>query len=182
MADFDAWLSRMARQPLPGGVAAAALAAAMGAALSAKATRFTLDRQSLADGEQDTLRATLVLAEAQCTVLRRLARDDEQAYRAVLDARAHAEQVSSWRLAWQRATEVPIQIAEACTSLWERLPAVDQVCWPQVRADLQVGSRLLDCGIQAGRQAAECNLHVWGDGPQAREFQLRLDALEAKLD
>ena len=182
MADFDAWLSRMARKPLPGGVSAAALAAAMGAALSAKATRLTLDRQSLADGEQDMLRAVLALAEAQCTTLRQLASDDERAYRAVLDAKEYVEQASSWHLAWQRATEVPIQIAEACTSLWERLPAVARVCWPPVRADLKVGSRLLDCGIQAGRQAAESNLRVWGDGPQAREFQLRLDALEAKLD
>jgi formiminotetrahydrofolate cyclodeaminase len=182
LADFDAWLSRMAGQPLPGGVSAAALAAAMGAALSAKAARLTLARQPLADGEQDMLRATLALAEAQCTTLRRLASDDAQAYRAVLAAGEHAEQGSSWRLAWQKATEVPLQMAEACYSLRDRLSAVDRVCWPPVRVDLQVGGWLLDCGVQAGRQAAECNLRVWADGQQAQEFQHRLDALEAKLD
>lgn len=182
LADFDAWLARMAGQPLPGGVSAAALAAAMGAALSAKAARLTLARQPLADGERDMLRAVLVLAKDQCTTLRKLASDDERAYRAVLDARERAEHDASWRRAWQMAIEVPLQMAEACYSLRGRLSAVDRVCWPPVRADLRVGVWLLDCGMQAGRQAVEGNLRVWGDGPQAQESQLRLDALEAELD
>jgi formiminotetrahydrofolate cyclodeaminase len=168
---------------VPGGVSAAALAAAMGAALCAKVTRLTLARQPLSNFERDVLVVTLSLAEAHCVTLRRLAIADEQAYRTVLHVGGHEGQGSSRSQAWQRATEVPIEIAEACCSLLDRLPALHQVCRPSAHVDLQVGGWLLKCGMRAGLGAAECNLRVWGDTPEAHGLRSRLDALlEVELD
>lgn len=44
MIDFDGWLDDAATQPLPGGVAVAATAAALGAALVAKTARLSAQR------------------------------------------------------------------------------------------------------------------------------------------
>ncbi len=176
--DFEGWLARVADQPLPGGVAAAARAAAMGSALIVKVARLTLARQFLSDSERDRLKVTLGLARTCQTELVGLAGADEGAYRAVLDTQGLPAGAPARRQAWQMATEVPVQVAETCAVLLDRLPDLSSVCWPAVHIDLQIGGWLLETGLRGGLQAAASNLGTWGDGTAAQALRDRIMALQ----
>jgi methenyltetrahydrofolate cyclohydrolase len=176
--EFDVWLKDMSTKPVPGGVAAAAVAAAMGAALIAKAVRVTLRRQAGAEAERTGLHAALDLAHKQAATLLDLASADEQAYRAVLDLRQQIPASSQGHQTWQAATEVPIRVAEACRLLLARLPWLAGICWPAVYPDLKTGGWLLEAGMRAGLISAECNLRACGDTTQARSLHARIDGLK----
>ena len=64
---LESWLDELAAQSLPGGVSAAALASAMGAALLAKTARVTLGRQTLAPGNRG--RVDKIAAQARVELL-----------------------------------------------------------------------------------------------------------------
>ena len=175
---FGDWLARVATQSLPGAVGAAALGAAMGAALMAKACRLTLAHQPLGGSARDMVEATLRLAEAQQAELLCLASTDEDAYRAVFHSRGVPAGAPARDQAWQWATEVPIEVAEVCRALLNRLPDLSQACWPTVYVDLQIGGWLLETGVRAGLLAATKNLQVWGNGSAAQPLQARIRVLQ----
>ncbi|HSR31938.1 MAG TPA: cyclodeaminase/cyclohydrolase family protein [Anaerolineae bacterium] len=180
---YEDWLIRLAMQPLPGGVTVAALSAAMGAALVTKVLRITVASQSLSSSEQEMLEGILILADDKRAELLQLARADEGAYRTVLNTQGLPASDPARYRAWKRATEVPIQLAETCGALLDRLPVVLDLCRPSVLVDIQVGSWLLDAGKRAGVRAAEANLQAWGEQAQGETFRSRLDALlEGELD
>jgi len=174
---FDGWLNDMAAKSLPGGVAAAAVSAAMGAALIAKAARLTLRRQELEPERRQSLEAVLELSHSQRSELMRLAGADGQAYRAVLKSRTLPATSPVRRQAWQEATEVPVGVAEAARAVLDALHEFDGVCWPLVCVDFEIGASLLDAAVSAALLAAESNLHAWGDEQGSRAFRRRIDAL-----
>jgi formiminotetrahydrofolate cyclodeaminase len=175
MKDFDSWLHNLSNEPLPGGVAAAAVASALGAALVAKATRVTLQRQDLAHGDRIGLQAVHDLAVRLQAVLLRLAEADEQAYRAVLEARGLRSEAAAQREAWREATESPIRVAEACRWLLGKLAPVVELCWPAVEPDLAIGAELLQTGMQATLSVADHNLQ----GLDNAAFELLRSRVEA---
>lgn len=184
--DADAlriWLEAMATKPLPGGVAAAAVGGAMGAALVAKTARATL-RQQPADGPtQATLEAAYAQARAQHDLLLELAQADERAYRAVMDAAQGLSEPgvpagnSEGRQVRIAATEIPIRIAEVCQGVLDDVAQWMPVCWPAVRPDLMVGIELLQVGVRAGVLSAEANLRAWAKSLEGSSLDQRLDAL-----
>jgi formiminotetrahydrofolate cyclodeaminase len=155
--DLESWLHDVANESLPGSVAAAAIAAAMGAALIAKAIRVTLQRQTLNASDRVGLEATLGQAQRQQRELVRLAEADEEAYREVLDKERLPTDAPARRAARQRATETPMRLAERCQSLLSNLPQVLETCWPAVRSEAKTGGWLLEVGVRAGLLAAEIN-------------------------
>jgi formiminotetrahydrofolate cyclodeaminase len=175
--DFYAWLNDLATEPLPGGVSAAAVSAAMGTALIVKTVQATLQHQALDSWDRTALEATLERAHAQRAMLLCLADADQQAYQAVLHSRRMAVRDPARNQAWQTATEVPLCVAEACDLLLERLSHLEAVCWPAVRADLEIGSWLLETGLRAGLLAAENNVQVWGERAHKSSFRTRMEAL-----
>jgi formiminotetrahydrofolate cyclodeaminase len=175
---FDDWFARLATESLPGGVAAAALAAAMGAALVAKVSRLSLKTGEMADSDRDLWRLALILAQKLGAQLRTLARIDEQAYRAIFKTEALAAQSRLRQQAWQVATDVPIQVAETCHQLLHEVLCLLALCQPALRVDLQIGCWLLVNGIEAGLAAAEANLQAWGDVAEAEPFRARMEALQ----
>lgn len=177
MIDFERWLHELTTEPLPGGVAAAAVAAAMGAALVAKATRLTLRRQPPAETDRGDLGAVLDLAVALQAALLQLAGDDERAYRALLETRRLDEASPERRSAWQEAIDVPLRVAEACHALLERLPGSLDLCWAPVETDLQTGIWLLETGKRSGLLAARKNLEAWGRGAEAEPLRARIEAV-----
>ncbi|MGC9333339.1 MAG: cyclodeaminase/cyclohydrolase family protein [Anaerolineae bacterium] len=177
MKEFDVWFEALATQALPGGVAAAAIAAAMGAALVIKVADTTLRHRSLSLPEQQQLEALLDLARQSSPHLLHLAGEDERAYRRVLQTRESAEDVDQRRQAWRQATEVPLRIAEASQALLLRLDPLADTCWPPVLTDLRAGRRLLAVGLGAGVEAAEENLRIWGEGVAALPLRARLEHL-----
>jgi formiminotetrahydrofolate cyclodeaminase len=177
MREFATWLDDLSTKPVPGGIAAAAVAAAMGAALVAKAARVTLDRRRGTQGEKAQVQAVLDLAQGQQAILLDLAPADEQAYQAVLDLGALAWTSPAGRHAWQLATEVPIRVAEACRALLAEIPHLAESCWPVVYPDLKTGEWLLSAALQAGLLSAESNMRFLGDGSDARALRARMDDL-----
>jgi len=177
MDRFDGWLNDMAARPLPGGVAAAAVSAAMGAALIAKAARLTLRRQELEPERRQKLEVVLQLSHSQRAELMRLADADERAYRAVLKSRTLPAMSPVRRRAWQEATEVPVCVAEAARAVLDGLHEFDGVCWPSVCVDFEIGASLLAAGMSAALLAAESNLHAWGDAQGSGALRRRIDAL-----
>jgi methenyltetrahydrofolate cyclohydrolase len=175
--DLEAWLSELASEPLPGAVAAAAVAAAMGAALIAKAARITLERQDTAVTCRPALAAALEAAQVRGEELVRLAKADEQAYRAVLDARCLPAEDPARSSAWRAATEIPLRVAEVCRSLLDSTCGLRDACWLALRTEFDTGGRLLEVGAHAGLQAAESNLRAWGERPESRSLQAALEAL-----
>jgi formiminotetrahydrofolate cyclodeaminase len=175
---FDAWLHDVTTKPLPGGVSAAALASAMGAALVAKAAQVSLQRQDMKEEVRTACKAILDLARDQQQTLLGLAEADERACRAVLESHAHEHGTPSRDNTWHDATEVPICVAEACHLLLRRLPELLDLCWPALQPDLQVGRWLLETGVRAGLSVAETNLSTWGDASLAESLRLRLGALK----
>ena len=178
MVDLDTWLEILATQPLPGGVSAAAIAAAMGAALVAKAAQSTLQRQSVEDADARTaLGAIRDLAHTQRQHLRHLASADEQAYGAVLETRALPALAPVRGQAQEAAIEIPILVVEACQALLGQTPYLAANCWPAVDHDLQTGIWLLELGVRSGRLAAETNMEAWGGSTEFQRFRIRLDTL-----
>jgi formiminotetrahydrofolate cyclodeaminase len=173
--EFDAWLNDLSTKASPGGVAAAA--AAMGAALLAKAVRVTLKRQPVAEPDRILLQSALGLAQVQTAILLDLSAADERAFRAVLDLQEQEAGSLAGRLVWLAATEVPVRVAEACHSLLTGLPDLVRLCWPAVYPDLKTGGWLLEVGVQAGLLSAQSNLSALGDGAQARSLRARMVGL-----
>jgi formiminotetrahydrofolate cyclodeaminase len=175
--EFNAWLLDLSTEPLPGGVAAAAVAAAMGAALVAKAARVTLRKQKAERLDLKVLETMQMRADNQRAVLLSLADADEQAYGTVLKLRERTIRSEISRQAWYTAIEVPIRIAEACQSLLEALPRLADACWSPVLPDLKTGEWLLETGLWASLLAAKGNLAAYGDRPEAQALRTRIDAL-----
>jgi formiminotetrahydrofolate cyclodeaminase len=164
---IDSWLDELSTQVVPGGVAAAALASAMGAALIIKAARITLQRQALEDVECRAVEALVELSSTQKGLLRGLVQADVEAYRSLLRTRASQTPPTARDSAWRGVLEIPLQLAEACRLLLDRVPHLVPLCPPEVRPDLLVGQRLLEVGQHAGQAAAEHNLQAWADDPHA---------------
>jgi formiminotetrahydrofolate cyclodeaminase len=179
--DLETWLQEMVARPVPGGVAAAAVAAAMGAALLAKAARISMERQSLAGVDRENLEAAFGLAQAQSARLMGLASADEAAYETVLDTRMLAPEASVRRQAWRTAAESPIRIAEASRTLLDSLSQVLDLCWQDVRADLLAGGWLLEASVRVCILAAENNLRAGEVGSGTGPLQDRIDALREGL-
>lgn len=177
--DFDAWFTRLATQPLPGGVAAAAVAASMGSALVAKVSRLTLERRSLNGEDREVVESVAGMANHQSAILMGLALDDEQGYRAVLDTSRLPSVSPERRQAWQEATEIPLRLAEGCLGMLKGVPALSGICLPAARVDLRVGGWLLELGLRAGLEAAESNLSGWGDEVEALPFRSRFEKLRS---
>ena len=177
MRDLETWLSDMCDRPLPGGVAAAAVGAAMGAALIGKALRVTLKRQKLAASDQAVLVEVLKATRAQQAALTHLADADVEAYQTVLDTWSLVDSHPARRRAWELATEVPVAVAEVCRQVLDRLPDVVPQCWSGVCVDFEIGSQFLRAGMRAGVLAAEANLGLGGAAVDGAPFRVRLEAL-----
>lgn len=178
MKDFGIWLDDLSNKPLPGAVAAAAVGAAMGAALIAKAARITLEKRHLNGDARDTIQTLWYLAENQRASLVELAHADGRAYRAVLDARSLEDSSAAQAKAWLQATEMPIRLAEECQALMEYSAPLLDTCWPAVCPDPEIGIWLLETGLRAGLAAAEGNIGYCGNTPEAHSLRSRIDALK----
>jgi formiminotetrahydrofolate cyclodeaminase len=175
--EFDAWLDQMATEPLPGGVAAAALAAVMGAALVAKVAGIGQSELASDSAGRGTLPSAAALAQASRVELLGLAATDEVAYRRVLDTRHLPAEDKARQQAWQRATTLPLLLAEACRHLLAEVDRLEDVGSPGVAVDLEIGRLLLEAGAEAGVLAVRENLRAWGAHSDSVPYRQRLAAL-----
>jgi formiminotetrahydrofolate cyclodeaminase len=175
---FSIDLDEMARRPLPGAIAAVAVAASMGAALIAKSVHVALRHQELDGPGRAGMVELAGRASRTATDLLDLAGADALAYRSVLDTRAMAAHEPARQRAWLAAAEVPLRLAELSIPLEESIPALFDRCPPVVHFDLQIGASLLHAASEGGWLVAETNLENCGQSDDAGPLRLRLAALK----
>ena len=136
-----------ARTPAPGGGAAAAIAAALGCAAGAMATRYTSGAKYAAvETAAQQLGDVLVLMARECL---RLSDADADAYAAVTAARK-TKDATATALAEQRAGAIPASLLALCAKYAAELARFISTCNPYLVSDVKVGIHLL---AGAGRAA-----------------------------
>jgi formiminotetrahydrofolate cyclodeaminase len=136
-----------ARTSTPGGGAAAAIAAALGCAAGAMATRYTAGAKYAAvETAAQQLGDLLLLAARDCI---RLGDADAEAYAAVTSARK-AKDSAATAVAEQRAGAVPADLLATCAQHATELARFMANCNPYLLSDVKVGIHLL---AGAGRAA-----------------------------
>jgi formiminotetrahydrofolate cyclodeaminase len=176
--ECEAWLRDLSTKGSPGGVAAASMAAAMGAALMAKAVRVTLKHGSFREPDREFLEGSVALAQAQVAGLVELATADEKAVRAVLSLAAEEADSAAARTMWLEATTLPVQLGETCQLLLADLPRLATLCWSAVVPDLKAGGWLLEAGLKTGLLSAESNLRLMGEKADGTSLPGRIRQLQ----
>ncbi len=180
-------------QPTPGGGAAAAVAGALAASLTAMVVRLSLDRPKYAD-HTDLHSEALAASDASRLRFLEFADEDAAAYGAYRSARemrhetaeqtdARSEAISA---AARRATEVPLAIVKACHAqmgMVERLAGRTNL---NVASDLEVAALLLEATARAAAANVVVNLDFIGDESFASavraELSQRLQQIQRDAD
>lgn len=176
VADF---LDRLgARSPAPGGGAASALVAAVGAALGQMVVNYSVGRKSLAEHEsalQDALRRLGAMRKEALA----LAADDERAYASLNqlwklpqdDARRAAEMPG----AVQAALIPPRRGIELAIELLELLETLAPITNRNLRSDLAIGAILARAAADAGRWNVAVNAPMLDDDDERAVLLARVN-------
>lgn len=165
-ADLSQFIDALAAgEPTPGGGSAAALAGALGAALTAMVSRLTAGRQRFAAVEEQ-MQATLAEAETLRQRLIQLVADDAAAYEQVRTAyrlpKESAGQQADRRAAIQAALEAasrtPLETARACVAVLQLAAQVAQLGNPNAVTDAAVGALLAHAGLTGALLNVRANL------------------------
>ncbi len=191
LAEFTGALA--SEQPTPGGGAAAAVAGALAASLTAMVVRLSLDRPRYA--EYSALhREALDAADAARAHFLALADEDAEAYDTFRSARRmpheteaeDAVRAEATRAAARQATDVPLAIVKAChaqISLVERLAGRTNL---NVASDLEVAALLLESAARSAGANVAANLGSVGDegfaGAMSAELSQRLQQIQSTTD
>ncbi|HSJ54860.1 MAG TPA: cyclodeaminase/cyclohydrolase family protein, partial [Anaerolineae bacterium] len=87
------------------------------------------------------------------------------------------------RDAWEAALDVPLRMAQTCQDLHHVVAPLQKECHPVVLVDLEIGTRLLLDGLDAGVRAGKANMKEWRselDAAAASERDRHLEALGRK--
>jgi formiminotetrahydrofolate cyclodeaminase len=169
-------------QPAPGGGAAAAVAAALGASLTAMVVRLSLDRPKYA--EHAALHAeALEKSDAARVSLLELADADAAAYASYRAARSlprgTATEVeareSATRDAARAAARVPLDVVKACHAQVELVDRLAGRSNRSVASDLDVAALLLDSAARSAAANVRANLGSIGDEGLANALVVELD-------
>lgn len=180
LGDFAEALA--SEKPVPGGGAAAAVAAALGASLTSMVVRLSLDRPKYADHAALHSEA-LERSDAARTRLLRLADDDARAYGAYRAARSMPHQseaeeearAAATREAARGATQVPLDVVKACHQQVELVDRVVGRTNLYVASDLEVAALLLDSAARSAAANVRVNLGSIGDEGYANAVTAELD-------
>jgi len=137
--------------PTPGGGTAAAVAGAGGAALAQMVATLTLSKEKFA-ASHEAMRAIQESAALARLEFLRLAREDAEAYDAVVEARRlpketedqKAQRSQAIALTNRRATEIPMQTARVAVRLLNALPELVEKGAPGAVSDAGTAALLLE--------------------------------------
>ena len=170
-----------AGQPTPGGGAAAAIVGATGAALVEMLCNLTIGREEYADVEDDLVEISDD-RKSRRERLFELADEDAAAFEEVMaayksddDDRAAAIESAS-----KRATEVPLETAEACLRVVEHAVPVTQKGNENAVTDGGTGALLANAGLQAALYNVAINLGTIDDEEFVDETAARADEIEER--
>jgi glutamate formiminotransferase/formiminotetrahydrofolate cyclodeaminase len=164
--------------PTPGGGTAAAIAGAMGAALAEMVSALTLSKEKYA-ASHAAVRHIAEAAQLARAEFVRLAREDSEAYDAVVAARRlpketeeqKAERAHRIAIANKHASEVPMRTADAAVRLLSALPELAQSGNPNTVSDAGAAALLLDACVEAALLNVGINLSGIDDAGFVAEMQ-----------
>jgi formiminotetrahydrofolate cyclodeaminase len=142
---------------VPGGGSAAALAAAMGAALVSMVAKLSA-RKAKTEEDRSVLLTLVPDLDQLAARLLELSQEDIEAYRAVIDTRKSGAKEVALARAYERAAEVPLEVARAASRAIALLPEVSRRSWEMTASDLAVGSELLQTGLSGALGNVAVNL------------------------
>ncbi len=174
-------------RPAPGGGAAAARSAALGAALGEMMASLTERQEKFADvaGEvRDALQELKLLREQ----LEQAAHDDAASFRRVVaarraaradegEARAHANEIEA---ALKGAATVPVETAGLAVQVLELLETIAEIGDPRALSDTATGAQLALAATVAARYNVLVNTAEIEDDEFNREHRARADDLLAR--
>jgi glutamate formiminotransferase/formiminotetrahydrofolate cyclodeaminase len=176
LTDFLASLASEA--PTPGGGTAAATAGAMGAALAEMVAGLTLSKEKYAAAHA-AVRPIAEAARATQQQMLRLAREDSEAYDAVVAARKLPKETPEQKdergqriaEANRRATEVPMVTARAAAGLLALLPELVEKGNPGAASDVGSAALLLEAAAEAALLNVGINLSGISDAAFVGQMQ-----------
>ncbi len=172
--------------PAPGGGSVAALSGALGAALVSMVCNLTLGKERYAD-VQDEISQLLARSKELCEQLTHLLEADVQAYNQVSQAmkmpRNTEEQkvarVAALEASLKKATQVPLQVAEACVSVMDLCRPAAEKGNPNAVSDAGVAVLMAEAGLRSAALNVLINLGWIRDEAFVRENRARLEGLLA---
>jgi len=144
-----------ARDPVPGGGSAAAVAGAMGAALISMSARYSLGKGKAPDVEKK-INDIIVQADAARLQLIEFAGRDAQAYLDVVSTRKAGDKFGHEK-AKLEAARIPEDIMTLCRMCLKLTPYLYQEGNPHLLSDVKAAETFLNAGIDAGRHMQEAN-------------------------
>jgi methenyltetrahydrofolate cyclohydrolase len=171
--------------PTPGGGSAAALAGALGAALVSMVCAMPKTRTGAAL-ERARLDAALAWAREAGERLRALVQEDARAYDAVVAAyrlpkgtdEDKAARKSAIAVAMARATEVPLETAEACLVVLKSAEEAVLHGNPNALSDARTGAALGWAGLVGAAENVRINAASLPEGDRAAAFRVEAAVAE----
>jgi formiminotetrahydrofolate cyclodeaminase len=173
-------------EPLPAGVAVAAVVATLAAALAEMGAGLTLRRAAATEG--DELRRVRAEAARWRAALLRAIKDDSDAYRAYLTARALPRETESARRTRQNALArtrhaaalTPLNIAGMAHDIIGFLATVAERASPALRSDLASGAILAEAAVRCATLAVRTNLRDHPDQQERDDLVAQAERLAAR--
>ncbi len=159
LSDFVAQLA--AKQPVPGGGAAASVVLAQAAALGSMVIAYSVDKPALA-AHKDRLEAVgRILDEAREEALE-LADRDADAYMALNTLwrlpKAERSANAAWAPAVDEAIAAPSSIADLSLGVLAALRSLDGITSPALESDRTIARRMAHCAFEAALANVEVNI------------------------
>ncbi len=166
-------------QPIPGGGAAAAHVACVGAALLEKIAGVELNRAGAADSPRKTYWSSLVLQVShRRSLLGRLRDRDGDVYLQWAAQRAADPSSPSARKLLLEAVNCPLEIMEAAAELLNMLPPAMEHCRKHLLSDLLAVRELLEGAIRGAAHIVCANLRHIPSSPDKDKLFRRLESAE----
>jgi formiminotetrahydrofolate cyclodeaminase len=195
MSDFSElsirqFLSALASSsPTPGGGTVAAIAGAMGAGLTEMVAALTLSREKFAP-VHDAMRSIARAAQLAREELLALAREDSEAYDAVVAARRLAKETEEEKQVRARAiesanrlaTEVPMRTARAAARLLAALPELVEKGNPNAFSDAGAAALMLSAAAEGALLNVGINLPGVSDAVFVGEMRREAAAIQAETE
>jgi glutamate formiminotransferase/formiminotetrahydrofolate cyclodeaminase len=173
--------------PAPGGGSVAALAGALGAALTAMVANLSVPLAEF-DGHYDTLSSIAERGQELKDALVRGVDDDTRAFDSVIEAMRMAKdteeerkvRASALREGYKAATRVPLANVELCVEVLRLCAEVAPLASPQMISDVGTAALLADASARSAAYNVRINLSETGDESFSRKMRGAVQALLAE--
>ncbi len=173
--------------PAPGGGSVAALAGALGGALTAMVANLSIPKGEF-DDQYDTLSSIAERGQAVKDALIRGVDEDTRAFDSVIDAMRMPKDTEEERQAraeamregYKAATRVPLSNVELCVEALRLCAEIAPLASPQMISDVGTAALLADAGARSAAYNVRINLPETGDEAFSGEMREAVEALLAE--